>query len=247
MRAVLNLIIVTSVIILAFSLGFLAYYKFTFNPSASFSPSLNSVVLRSTSENVQNATSQNETEEIPDEVDSQAESLSSVIPSYFVRIRSGLVVYPALILKTVSEQNGLEVYLLTFYPMEWSFAKILFPGEGVGKLLKVYQCKGGLLLLDSRVKGFFPVEVGKGELSGYGAIAIPDKGSVTVKPFDVSKGCRENGFVFNLAGDFSGVCFGGEFYDASQIINQFPGNCKQIYPEEEEGGNVQGQNGQLVR
>ena len=243
MRAVLNLIIVVSAVILAFSLGFLAYYKFTFNPSASFSPSLNSVVLKSISENMQNSTSQNETEVIPDEVVSQVKSLSSVIPSYFVMIRSGLVLHPALILKTVSGQKGLEAYLLTFYPMEWPFAKILFPEKGVGKLLKVYQCEGGLLLLDSRVKGFFPIEVGKGELNGYGAMAIPDRGSVAVKPFDVSKGCRENGFVFNLAGDFSGVCFGGEFYGVDQIVSQFPGSCKEIYPEEEESGNVQGQNG----
>lgn len=226
-----------------FSLGYIIYYRLTFVPSASFKGKINTTVAEESSENSTNLDSEEKKQgEIPTEVLSQVESLSSVVTSYFVKVKNGPLVYPSLVFKIVSKGNGLEVYLLTFYPMEWPFVKVSLSGESLGAPQKVYQCPGSLLLLDYSVKGVFPVEVEKGEIGQYGVLVTWAGNTFYVKPFDRAKGCNNNGFVFNLAGDFSGVCFGGSFYGARELYSSVPNSCKIIFQEEGKNGDLQSEN-----
>ena len=242
MRAVLNGIIVLFLLITAVSLGFFIYYRLTFIPSASFTGKIGNVTgLKSESSPNSESNSENSNQEsVPANVLSQVENLSSVVTSYFVKIKNGTSVYPALIFKVIPLKVGLKVYLLTFYPMEWPFIKVYFMGETLGAPQEVYQCPGGLLLLGYSVRGIFPVEVEKGDLGQYGVLVTWTGNDFYAELFDKSKGCRDNGFVFNLAGDFSGVCFGGNFYGAGELYSSVPDSCKIIYQQEGENGNLQG-------
>ena len=237
----LNLLSIVSAVVLVFSLSFLLYYKLTFDSSASFSGGKTEVAVKDVSNSSEGSLSVNsENETVPLEVLSQVENLSSVITSYFVKVKNGLAVYPALVFKVVPASQGLNVFLLTFYPMEWPFVKVQLPGEELGAPERVYQCGEGLLLLNYNLKGVFPVEVERGEVEEFGAIAVRAGKDITVRLFEREKGCTDNGFVFNLAGDFSGVCFGGNFYSAEELYNSVPSNCKIIFEKEGESGNLQG-------
>ncbi len=244
MRKVLNGIIVLSLFITAVSLGFFIYYQLTFVPSASFTEETEPVTpVSPNSGSSQDLSSESQEQNgAPPEVLSQVENLSSVVTSYFVKVKNGLSTYPALVLKTVPQEGGLEVYLLTFYPMEWPFVKVSLMGNSLGAPQKVYQCPGGLLLLDYLVKGVFPVEVEKGELGQYGALVTWTGSGFYVELFDSSKGCSDNGFVFNLAGDFSGVCFGGKFYSVGELYSSVPDSCKIIFQQGGENGDLQSEN-----
>lgn len=239
----LNLLSIVFAIVLVFSLSFLIYYKLTFDSSASFPGSKTEVVVKdvsSSSEDGLSANSENET--VPLEILSQVENLSSVITSYFVKVKNGLTVYPALVFKVVPGSKGLNTFLLTFYPMEWSFVKVQLLGEELGAPERVYQCGEGLLFLNYNLKGIFPVEVERGNVGDFGAIAIRTGKDITVRLFEKEKGCTDNGFVFNLAGDFSGVCFGGNFYSAEELYSSVPSDCKIIYEKEGKSGDLQSEN-----
>lgn len=243
MKRAIDIFIALFLVIALFSLGYIIYYRLTFVPSASFKGKINTTVAEESSENSTNLDSEEKKQgEIPTEVLSQVESLSSVVTSYFVKVKNGPLVYPSLVFKIVSKGNGLEVYLLTFYPMEWPFVKVSLSGESLGAPQKVYQCPGSLLLLDYSVKGVFPVEVEKGEIGQYGVLVTWAGNTFYVKPFDRAKGCNNNGFVFNLAGDFSGVCFGGSFYGARELYSSVPNSCKIIFQEEGKNGDLQSEN-----
>lgn len=244
MRWFLNLLIAVSTAVIAFSLGFLIYYKLTFTPSWSFSPkesSAQKTVMEST-KNVETANREGVSEGVPEEVLSQVENLSSVVNSFIVKVNNGISTYPALLFKVAPSDKGLKVYLLTFYPMEWPFVKVSLMGEKLGAPSEVLQCEGNLILLVYPVRGIFPVEVERGNVGEFGAIAVKVGNSVAVNLYSSKKGCTENGFVFNLSGDFSGVCFGGNFYSAEELYSSIPENCRVIYEKEGENGNLQGKN-----
>ena len=242
MRALLNAVIVLSLLVTASSLGYLIFYRLTFNPSASFNRSTEGSAVKTLQNGSETGSGEEEAQEVPEEVLSQVENLSSVIISYFVKVRNGPSIYPALIFKTVPQKEGLKVYLLTYYPMEWPFVKVSLMGESLGAPQVVYQCPSGLLLLSYSVKGVFPVEVEKGEIGRYGALSTWTGKDFYVELFDSEKGCSNNGFVFNLSGDFSGVCFGGNFFRATELYDTIPESCKIIYQKEGENGDLQGEN-----
>ena len=242
MKKALDVLIVLLLAVIIVSLGYIIYCRLTFVPSASFKGKLNIPITKSSESSKNLNSEEKEQEEIPAEVLSQVESLSSVVTSYFVKVKNGPLVYPSLVFKAVPKEDGLEVYLLTFYPMEWPFVKVSLSGESLGAPQKVYQCPGGLLLLTYVVKGIFPVEVEKGEIGQYGVLVTWTGSNFYVKPFDKSKGCNDNGFVFNLAGDFSGVCFGGSFYGAKDLYSSVPNSCKIIFQEEGKNGDLQSEN-----
>ncbi len=252
MRVFINFVIVFSLLILAFSLGFLFYYHSTFVPSASFSGEIKikNDTFRKKNTSSEQVPSESESEnpnEVPDEVFNQVENLAPVVTSYFLKLKNGISTYPALIFKVVSEQQSMDVYLLTYFPMEWQFVKVKLKGAKLGAPEKVYSCPGGLLLLDYRVRGIFPVEVERGSVGDYGALVTWTGSSFDVEVYDSKKGCADNGFVFNLAGDFAGICFGGNFYSAEELYSTVPDACTLTYGKEEGSGNLQGEDGQLVR
>lgn len=242
MRTVLNGLIVLFIIITAVSLGFFIYYRLTFNPSASFTGKVSAVTsLNSERSSVSKPTLEKDNQEsVPEDLLSQVENLSSVVTSYFVKVKNGTSVYPALVFKIVPLSGGLKVYLLTFYPMEWPFVKVSIMGETLGAPQEVYQCPGGFLLLGYSVRGIFPVEVERGELGQYGVLITWTGSDFYPELFDESKGCKDIGFVFNLSGDFSGVCFGGVFYTVNELYSSVPDSCKIIFQQEGENGNLQG-------
>ncbi len=241
MRTFLNIVIAISAAITAFSLGFLIYYKLSFKPSAHFSGKKLEHKLENSQKQIGEKLSTNSSDEnIPADVFSQVENISPVVTSYIVKIKNGSATFPALIFKVTSAHQGLKVFLLTFYPMEWPFINTQLMERKLTTPEKVYQCGNGLLILEYKVKGIFPVEVGRGKVEKFGAIVSWIGNDTTVKLFDKEKGCSDNGFVFNLAGDFSGACFGGNFYSAEELYNLVPSNCKIIYEMEGESGNLQG-------
>ncbi|WP_297444728.1 hypothetical protein [Desulfurobacterium sp.] len=239
MRTFLNIIIAISAAITAFSLGFLIHYKLSFKPSAHFTGKKLEHKPKNSPKLIEEISSNNSSDEnIPADILSQVENISSVVTSYIIKIKNGPATFPALILKVTPAHEGLNVFLLTFYPMEWPFINAQLMGRQLTVPEKVYQCDDGLLILEYKVKGIFPVETERGMIEKFGAIVSWAGNDTTVKLFDIEKGCSENGFVFNLAGDFSGVCFGGNFYSAEELYNSVPSNCKIIFEKEGKSGNL---------
>ena len=247
MRALINAVTAVSLVILVASLSFLLYYKATFKPSASFKGKEEVTAVTPPENSSASSLSSGREEDVPDEVLSQVENLKPIVTSYFVTVKNGPSVYPALVFKVNSNGKGLTLYLLTFYPMEWPFVKVNVLGERFGSPGKVYRYPGGLLLLEYSVRGIFPVEVERGKVGDYGVLVTWTGNSFDVGVYDSKKGCTDNGFVFNLAGDFAGVCFGGNFYSAEELYSTVPDVCTLTYEKEEGSGNLQGENGQLVR
>jgi len=171
-----------------------------------------------------------EEDAVPPEVEARVKELASVIDGYFVRLKCGIEKKPALVLKAVPKGEWIELYLLTLYPMEWPFTKLelRFGSFSPGR---VYACRGGVLVVRFKLRGLYPPEVSRGELDQFGVLVVPEERFVEVYPFKEGE-CTKNGFVFNLAGDFVGVCFGGEFVSARELYEEVPGSCKIIYKSE---------------
>ena len=250
MRAVLNITIVLSLLITSFSVGFLIYHYFTFTPSYSSNRDTGNSetkIGQNSSNSLKTDLNKEEQQEVPQGVLSQIEHLSSIVTAYFARVKNGPSTYPALVFKVLPQKEELKVYLLTYYPMEWPFVKTFLLGKELGSPRAVYQCPGGLLLIEYTVKGLFPVEAERGEIGRYGALSTWTENSFYLELFSSEKGCSNNGFVFNLSGEFAGVCFGGKLYRATDLYNSIPEECRIIYQKEGENGDLQSQNGQLVR
>ncbi len=176
----------------------------------------------------------------PDYVAKQIENLESLIPSLFVKVRNGVKVYPALVVKVEQEGDYLYAYLLTFYPMDWQFAKLNVKGFDFFPKT-VYLCTNGIIVLRYELRGTFLETVETGDLGKYGLIAVPNGGiSFSYKPLiNQTPDCRNNGFVFNLNGDFSGVCFGGKFLGVGDLKDSIPSQCQIIFQGGKDG-NLQG-------
>ena len=180
-----------------------------------------------------------EEEDIPKEVEERVKELFPVIDTYFVRLKCGVERRSALVLKSIPSGKGVKLYLLTLYPMEWPFTKLELE-LGSFSPERVYLCGGGVILLEFNLRGFFPPEVSVGDVEDYGVLAVPRGSSIEVSVFKKGE-CKENGFVFNLAGDFAGVCFGGKFIGARELYEGAPNSCKIIYQSGRmEDGNLQG-------
>ena len=245
MRAILNIVIVLSLLVTSFSVGFLIYHHFTFTPSYSSNKAASDDETKISQSSLNNSNAsfyKEKQQEIPRGVLSQIEHLSSVVTSYFAKVKNGPLTYPALVFRVLPQKEEIKVYFLTYYPMEWPFIKTSLLGKDLGSPKTVYQCPGGLLLLEYRVKGLFPVEVERGEIGRYGALSTWTENSFYLKLFSSEKGCSNNGFVFNLSGEFAGVCFGGKFYRATDLYSSIPEECKIIYQKEGENGDLQSQN-----
>ncbi len=166
--------------------------------------------------------------EVPQEVEERVKELGEALTNYLVYLKGGIGSKPALVFKVKPQDRGVNLYLLTYYPMEWPFVRADLGGYGAFPLEKVYLCRGGLLVLQLRVRGLFPPEVSRGKVDGYGALLTFSGGKPQTLPFEEGK-CIKNGFVFDLAGEFAGVCFGGEFIGADQLYEEIPQACKIIY------------------
>jgi len=224
----LNLLIFLSVVVILLSLGVIFVF---YNPSV-ITGHLKKEVKRESSlqeGGIDLPEPQIEVEEegVPPEVEERIKELAPVIDGYFVRLRCGVERRPALVLKAVPEGEKVRLYLLTLYPMEWPFTRLELQ-FGSFSPKRVYQCKGAVLLIEFELQGLFPPEVSLGEVDQYGALAVVEGSSVRVQPFKKGE-CTGNGFVFNLAGDFAGVCFGGEFVDGKELYGGAPSSCKIIY------------------
>ena len=174
--------------------------------------------------------------DLPDALNERAEELEKVVSNYFVYLRSGIERKPALVLKVIPQGGETLLYLLTYYPMEWQFVKVELGGYKINPQ-RVFLCEEGLVVLEAKVKGLLPPEVSRGELGDYGLLVSFE--SFRLKGELFKGACKRNGFVFNLAGDFSGVCFGGTFISSSKLYSEVPDNCKIIYQKEGKDGNLQ--------
>jgi len=176
----------------------------------------------------------------PNYVAEQIENLKLLVPSLFVRIRNGVKVYPALAVKAEQKSDHLYAYLLTFYPMDWQFAKLNVKGFAFFPKT-VYLCTNGIIVLKYELRGTFLETVETGNLGKYGLIAVPNGGiSFSYKPLiNQTPDCQSNGFIFNLDGDFSGVCFGGKFLKVNDLEDSIPSQCQIIFQGGKDG-NLQG-------
>jgi len=236
----LNLLIALSVVVILLSLAVVFIF---YNPSIITSHIKKEVKREAqVEEGISPPEPQVEVEEegVPPEIEERVRELAPVIDGYFVRLKCGIERRPALVLKAVPEGKKVKLYLLTLYPMEWPFTKLELQ-FGSFSPKRVYLCRNGILLMEFELQGLFPPEVSKGEVDQYGALAVVEGNSVKVLPFKKGE-CTQNGFVFNLAGDFAGVCFGGEFVGAEELYGGAPASCKIIYKSSEvrKDGNIQG-------
>ncbi len=174
----------------------------------------------------------------PPEVEERVKELRSVLTNYLVYLKGGLERRPALVFKVEPKDKGVKLYLLTYYPMEWPFVKVELGGYGNFFPERVYLCNQGLIIVEVPVRGLFPPEVSRGRVEDYGALLTFSGGRPQTLPFESGK-CDRNGFVFDLAGEFAGVCFGGGFIDAGELYNQVPRTCKIIYQKEGSDGDLQ--------
>jgi len=169
--------------------------------------------------------------EIPPEVVERVKALAPVIDGYFVRLRCGMEKRPALVLKAVPKGKKVELFLVSLYPMEWPFTKLELR-FGSFRPQRVYLCNGGVILIRFDLQGLFPPEAPRGEIDEFGALAVVEGDSIKVVPFKKGN-CTENGFVFNLTGEFAGICFGGQFIDGKELYEETPAICKIIYKPSE--------------
>ena len=248
----LNLLIILLVLIIVFSLGVIFIF---YNPSivtghfaGKRTPSHSVGAPEKTGEGIKPPSPgvSASTGEIPSDVEERVRELAQVLTDYVVYLRGGLKERPALVFKAEPDKRGVRLYLLTYYPMEWPFVKVELNGYGTFTPERVYLCRGGLVIVELSVKGLFPPEVSRGRVEDYGALLTFSGGKPETLAFGSGK-CDRNGFVFDLAGEFAGVCFGGEFIDAGELYSEVPQACKIIYEKEEENGDLQGQDRQLVR
>jgi hypothetical protein len=177
---------------------------------------------------------ENGTENLPTYVLRQVSNLENVISNYFMRIKNGTDYVLALPFDFVQSKDSYVYSLLTFYPLEWKFAKLNIQGFSFYPKYVLY-CNG-FFLISYKLKGVFPRQIEKGNLNEYGIIAVPvSQNKVELKPFDSNKGCLEDGFVFNLDGDFSGICTGDKFLSTQEIYDLLNSTCKLIYGEGDYG------------
>ncbi len=189
---------------------------------------------REINRNVENSTESNQTE-IPIYVEKQFENLKKIIPNYFIKVNKGTGYALALPIKLEQNGNTANYSLLTFFPLEWEFACIKLQGFKFSPKT-AYLCNG-FYIVEYTVRGVFPSIVERGNLTKYDILAVPDSPrKLSFLLFDSEKGCPSTGYVFNLNGDFSGVCSGNRFLPAEELSN---GNCRKIYGEVEDG-NLQG-------
>ncbi|MEO2082557.1 MAG: hypothetical protein ABGX12_00855 [Desulfurobacteriaceae bacterium] len=176
-------------------------------------------------------------EEIPDSVLDRIEFLKSVIPTMFLNVKEGIVNHPALPYETESGER-IRVRLLTFSPMEWEFSSLQFNGIGYGPPEKVYNC-GGLYVLEYSFSSLLIPPVNKGNVEEYGVTVLPQEDSTFLyAPF--SGYCKSDGFTFNLAGEFAGVCNKRVFIDLNTLNMIFPKSCTLIYEKGGKNGDIQG-------
>ncbi|RKQ61709.1 hypothetical protein C7457_1152 [Thermovibrio guaymasensis] len=173
-----------------------------------------------------------EEEKVPQEVKKRVNEIKEVISNYLVYLQYGSERKPSLVLKV---ELG-KLYLLTYYLMAWPFVKVELNGYATFTPDKAYLCRG-LIVLEIPARGLLPPEVSRGVVEDYGALLTFSGSEVKAVPF-VKGECRENGFVFNLAGEFSGVCFGGDFIDSNQLYREVPQNCRIVYQKEVGNGDL---------
>ncbi|WP_456455137.1 hypothetical protein [Thermovibrio sp.] len=176
---------------------------------------------------------------IPQEVLNRIEDLKSVIPTYIFYLKCGIEKRPAVILKAQQTEKGTDLYLLTLYPLEWSYTKADLKSYGTFKVKNAYVCKGGTVAVELNLPGLFPPEVERGKVSKYGVVVNYNGKELSFSPFEEGN-CTVNGFVFNLAGELAGVCFGGNFIESEELYREVPKECRPIYREEKGDGNIQG-------
>jgi hypothetical protein len=243
MSKVLKLLSVLFAVLISVNIGIYFYFSERSKGFYKSSEINNSVFTKEPSHPELSGSGINETQisnATPEYISKQIENLKFLIPSLFVKIKNGVKTYPALVVKTKQENDLLNVFLLTFYPMEWQFAKLNVKGFSFFPET-VYLCANGVVVLKYRIRGTFLEKVETGYFKGHGLIAVPEEGinfsfePLTSQPPD----CSENGFVFNLEGDFSGVCFGGKFLSVNDLEDLIPSQCQIIFQEGKDG-NLQG-------
>ncbi len=182
----------------------------------------------------------NETQgEVPEEVLKRIEELKSIIPTYIFYLKCGIEKKPAVILKAEQTKEGTDLYLLTFYPLEWSFTQGDLKNYGTFKVKSAYICKGGTVVVKLKLPGLFPPQVEMGEVSKYGVMVNYSGKELNFSLFEEGN-CTANGFIFNLAGELAGVCFGGNFIGSRELYKEVPKDCRLIYREEKGNGDIQG-------
>ncbi len=172
--------------------------------------------------------------------------LKSLLPRFFIYIKEGIVSHPALIFKNDSLPEKNEVHLITFSTMEWQFVKTKLGNSVLKSPDEVYICEDGIVALVYKVKNFWLPEIVRGKLFGEGILVIPkEKKNFKFRHFNGN--CTDNGFVFTPGGELAGLCFGSKFIDAEELYRELPFACRLVYQKEERDGNLQSENGQLVR
>ena len=198
--------------------------------------SFNETVASSSENGPVESGNQTENGTLPEAVAERVEQLSTVLPTYFVYLRGGIGKTPALVFRVSSNNGTNRVFLLSFNPMEWPFVKLKLSSGSFGSPDAVYNCDG-LLLIEYDLPGIPPPEVDRGALGKYGVlVAVSDDGSLSYWPYSGS--CDRNGFVFNLAGELAGVCFGGNFISSDALYGEVPQACKLVYRKEGDNGNL---------
>jgi len=166
------------------------------------------------------------------------ERIAYVVSDYFAPIKSGLEKRKGLIFKSEKGEEGrYRVYLLTFYPLEWPFAKVELPSIGEVPVSRAYLCSGGVIAVEVELGAPYPIELDKGSLDDYGAIVYSEKSEIQASLFKEGE-CKQNGFVFDLSAGFAGICFGGKFINYDRLYSEVPDSCKTIYEREAENGDI---------
>jgi hypothetical protein len=176
----------------------------------------------------------------------QIYNVKSMIKRNLVKIKEGINYHQAVILKVRQEENSTHAYLLTTDNMEWEFVKGTMEGGVTFKNPKrVLKCNQ-VYVLDFDITGMWIPQINRGIITDKGFITyINEKGLYKIEEFKNS--CLGNGFVFNSSGEFSGICVGDRFIPSDEIYDMCPENCNQIYVMEVQNGNLQSENGLMVR
>ncbi len=230
-----KLIVVVLILFILFTLAFFAFILVLYRPQA-----ITSILFGG------NLTAPIPFENRTENGTSVEKSVESTIRRNIVRLKEGIRFHPSFVLKVREEGNSTQAYLVAVDPMEWEFVKgSMESGVAFGNLKRVLRC-GKVYVLDFDITGMWIPQVSLGEVSKEGfSVYLSENGTLQVAPFEGK--CFGNCFVFNEDGDLSGICYGDAYFPLSPVYEQVPDGCKEIFRKEVENGNIQSENGLLVR
>ncbi len=153
-------------------------------------------------------------------------TLKTTTPTLFLRIREGINYHPGIILRVKPNSNGTDTYIVSIGSMEWDVLSLKFNDLKLGSPNAV--CVYNLIpILDYKLKGVWMPQIPIGKPSNTNLLVNMDgRGNFSFSMFNGT--CTGNGFIFNISGEFAGVCFGGKFTSASDLYNSVP-KAKVVY------------------